>query len=280
MRARASGSGHARRRVLGGALLLTIGIAGQSCSGGGDGPTEPSSSTPQNGTGNPSTSGSIVGGWTGTTSQGLPIAILVNASNGIVLMMIGSSVAGATCTNSVTTFVPREPPDQPVAVGSGGSFTHSSSGSSGTLAVAGTLSASGTASGTLTINDTKCTGTLNATWTATRASSAEVNLAGTWNGTFASSLVARVPGVITVTQSAASVTGSFNIPSNGATGTIAGTVSGRMVTFTFTQTTVGCAGTFTGHGVLMPSPELLVYYYSGSDCLGSHSFGSGSASRQ
>jgi len=66
---------------------------------------------------------------------------------------------------------------------------------------------------------------------------------------------------------------------DGAMGTFVGTVSGRTATFTLTQTTPGCSGTFSGHAVVMPSPELLVYYYSGTDCLGTHTNGNGSATR-
>ena len=259
-----------------GTLLLVAACSGGGGDGDGDetnGPTGPSSpSTPSGGS-----NAQFAGGWTGTTSQGRDIALLVT-DNGIVLALVSTSVAGTSCTTGVTTFITREPPAQPIEVANG-AFSIATSGSSGSLAVAGVLAASGTASGTITVNDTKCVGSLNATWTATRASGALVNLSGTWNGTFASSLVSRVPGVFTLTQNGATLNGSFNIPSNGATGTVAGTISGRMATFTFTQTTAGCSGTFTGHGVVMSNPEVLVYYYTGSDCLGAHTGGNGSATR-
>ncbi len=248
-----------------------------ACSGGGDGAGGTDITAPPGGSSSPPPTGTVLGVWSGTTSQGLPFSLYVDAS-GIVLAVVGTSVQGATCTNAVTSVLSREPPSQPIAVTSG-AFSISTSGSSGSLAVSGTLSTSGTGTGTLTVNDTKCTGTLNGSWTATRATGPSVALGGTWNGSFASSLVSRVSGVLTIVQNGATLSGSFNIPSNGATGTIAGTVSGRMASFTFTQTTPGCSGLFTGHAVALENPEVLVYYYTGSDCLGAHTGGNGSATR-
>ncbi|MEA3245514.1 MAG: hypothetical protein U9Q74_05100 [Gemmatimonadota bacterium] len=140
------------------------------------------------------------------------------------------------------------------------------------------MTTAGTATGTINVVNTQCNGTLNATWTASKAGGPEVALSGTWNGTFASSLVSRTSGTLVLSQNGANVTGTYTLP-NGARGNLTGTVSGRTMTFTLSQTTVGCTGTFAGHGVLMPSPELLVYFYTGSDCLGSHTQGNGSASR-
>jgi hypothetical protein len=224
----------------------------------------------------PSGQGSIVGGWGGTTSQGRPIHFLVT-DLGIPLFMVNTSIVGTGCTNTVTSYLARTGADAPHAVTSG-AFSVSTSGSSGTLAMTGSLQTSGTASGTININDTRCTGTLTGTWTATKAAGAEVNLSGTWNANFASSLVARTSGTITLTQNGAAVTGTYLLP-NGAQGTITGTVSGRMATISLVQTTVGCPGTFTGYAAVMASPETLTYFYAGSDCLGAHTAGNGSATR-
>lgn len=248
-----------------------------SCSGGGDkaadvggsptGPTNPSGAN-----------AALVGGWSGTTAQGKSLSLLVQA-DGVTLVMVGWRTTGTTCNSDITQFMSRIPASTAYPLASGAFSAASTSSTLGTTTLAGTLQSSGSAAGTLTVNDTRCQGTTNTTWTATRAAGAEVNLAGTWNGTFASSLVTRINGTITLSQAGNAVTGTYSIPGNGAQGTFVGTVSGRTATFTLTQTTPGCTGTFSGHAVVMPSPEVLVYYYSGTDCLGMHTNGNGSATR-
>jgi hypothetical protein len=256
-----------------GIALLVAGVL--ACSGGG-GSDSPASPTSPGTTSTPATNASLAGGWGGTTSQGRLIHFLMTDA-GIPIFMVSTSIAGTLCTSTVTSYLPRVAPDAPHAV-TGGAFSVSTTGSSGTLAMTGTLLAAGTASGTITVNDTRCNGTLNGTWNATRATGADVNLTGTWNASFASSLVTRTNGTITLSQNGTALTGTYSLP-NGAIGTISGIIRGRMATMTLTQTTVGCTGTFTGYAAVMPTPETLTYFYSGTDCLGTHAGGNGSATR-
>lgn len=258
-------------------LVSAASVALAACGGGGDktgddggSPTAPGAAT--------GTNAAFAGGWSGTTAQGKPLSLLVQ-SEGVTLVMVGWRTTGATCNSDITQFMSRIPASTAFPL-SAGTFTGSvTSTTLGTTSLTGTLQSSGSAAGTLAVNDTRCQGTTNTTWTATRASAAEVNVTGTWNATFASSLVTRINGTLTLAQSGTAITGTYNIPGNGAMGTFVGTVSGRTATFTLTQTTPGCSGTFSGHAVVMPSPELLVYYYSGTDCLGTHTNGNGSAAR-
>lgn len=260
------------RSILRPAAFGVFMLSASAC--GGSDPDDPDDPTGPN----PPASNSLVGGWTGMTSQDRPFAMHVD-DTGVALIMIGFSVPGSGCPQG-TSVLPFEPPSTPLVITSG-AFTLSTSGSAGTRIISGSFGTTGGATGTLVINDTNCGGQLNATWTATKATSAAVDLSGTWNGTFKSSLVSQTAGVLTLTQSGTNVTGTYNIPSNGAGGTVSAQVFGRTVRFTMTQTTpASCPGTFTGHAVLMPSPELLVYNYTGSDCLGTHITGNGSGSRQ
>jgi hypothetical protein len=256
------------------ACLGSLLVAAAACSGGGgdskSSPTGPSTPT------TPSTQGSIVGGWGGTTSQGRTIHFLVT-DLGIPLFMVNTSIVGTACTSTVTSYLPRTGADAPHAV-SNGAFSVSTTGSSGTLAMTGSLQTSGTGSGAINVNDTRCNGTLNGTWTATKAAGPEVTLTGTWNANFASSLVPRTNGTITLTQNGAAIVGTYSLP-NGAQGTMTGTVSGRMATISLVQTTVGCAGAFAGYAAVSPPPETLTYFYAGVDCLGAHTGGNGTATR-
>lgn len=271
------GARRSRRWVVGG-LLGAIACGG----GSGDATAPPASpggnTTPPPTTPPPSPNAAFLGGWSGATSQGKPLAFHVT-ENGVAVVMVGWSVTGTGCTDNIVSFLSREPPNSPFAIADGAFTATQTSTTYGTLTLTGTLTAAGTASGSLTMNDTRCVGTLTGTWTATKATGPEVSLAGSWNGTFASSLVSRTNGSFTLTQSDRSVSGTYAVQT-GALGTLNGTLSGRTMAFSLTQTTVGCTGTFSGHGVVMPSPETLVYFYSGSDCLGAHTAGSGSATRQ
>ena len=198
---------------------------------------------------------------------------------GVALIMYGFGIPVTGCPQGLISFIPFESPTPLLPVTSG-SFTYSSSGSSGSRALTGTLTTTGSANGTLLVNDIQCNGTLNATWTATKASGASINLTGTWNATFRSSLVPQANGTLTLAQSGTTLSGTYTIPSTGAGGSVSGTVLGQTVKFTLTQTgPPGCTGTFTGHAVVMSPPEVLFFYYSGNDCLGMHAFGNGSGTR-
>jgi hypothetical protein len=49
-----------------------------------------------------------------------------------------------------------------------------------------------------------------------------------------------------------------------------GTIEGRLITFTLTQTSATCPGTFSGHGTVLSSPKSVVLFLTGSDCVGAH----------
>ena len=216
------------------------------------------------------------GAWSGTTSQARPFHFLVE-KNAVVAALFGFSVVGTACTDDVTLFIFREPPDTPYPV-SGAAFSFNTSGSRGTIAVIAELQENGAANGSLDVNAIVCNGSLPASWTASRTSTAGVNLTGTWSGALESSLVAQTDVTLTLSQSGTSLTGSYSTV-DGLGGTISGTVRGRFATFTLSQTEPGCSGTFKGHAVVLPSPEMLAFAYTGSDCLGSHTGGAGSAIR-
>ena len=261
--------------------LSLLALAAAACAGGGagdggtsDSPTGPSTpSTPQT-----SGASAVAGGWTGTTSQGRSFAMHVDDA-GVALIMIGFSVPGAGCPQGLVSFISFEAPRTPLTV-TNGAFTYSSTGSSGSLGLNGSLATAGTGNGTLTINDTQCNGLLNATWSATRAAGATVSLTGTWTGSLRSSLVAQSTASLTFAQSGNNITGTYSVSSTGAGGTISGVVLGRTARFTLTQTApANCPGTFNGHAVVSDTPVTLLFYYAGTDCLGTHTGGTGSAIR-
>jgi hypothetical protein len=198
---------------------------------------------------------------------------------GVALIMYGYSIPITGCPQGFVAFIPFESPTPLLPINSG-AFSFSSSGTSGNRTLTGTLTAAGSANGTLVINDTQCNGSLNATWTATKAAGATINLAGTWTATFRSSLVPQANGTLTLVQSGTTLSGTYTVPTTGAGGSVSGTVSGQTAKFTLTQTgPPGCTGTFTGHAVIMSPPEVLFYFYSGSDCLGIHTLGNGTGTR-
>lgn len=220
---------------------------------------------------------SFTGGWSGTTSQAKPFYLLVD-NNGIVLSMIGYRVQGSVCTDDIVSFVSKEPPSQPTAI-TDGDFTIISSNSARTYTASGTLGTDGNASGILNVTAVTCIGSTVATWTARRATGPEVTLTGTWSGSFYTSLVPTSTATYTLVQNGSAVTGTVAI-ANGGSFNFSGTVSGRMITFTATETTTGCSGSFNGHGTVMPSPEFMLFYFTGSDCRGSHTGGYGSGTRR
>lgn len=220
------------------------------------------------------------GGWTGTTSQNKAFAMFVEDA-GIALIMIGYGFNMTGCSTGIIGFSPFELPTLPLSIANG-SFTTTTSGGSRTIG--GTLTAAGTANGTLTVNDAQC-GVINSTWTATKASSATMNLGGTWVGSFRSSLAAQTAGTLSLLQAGNTLSGTYSVPSSGAGGTVSGTVLGQTARFILTQTEpVGCPGTFTGHAAVIPAsgaaPAVLFFFYSGADCLGVHTSGTGIGTKQ
>ncbi|HLA89268.1 MAG TPA: hypothetical protein VJL28_02410 [Gemmatimonadaceae bacterium] len=220
---------------------------------------------------------SFTGAWSGTTSQSKPFHLLVE-NNGIVLSMIGFRVQGTTCTDDILAFAIREPPNQPIAV-TDGDFTILGSSTARTYTATGTLDADGIASGTLDVTAITCNGSTFATWTAQRATGPEMTLTGTWRGSFYTSLVPTSTATYTLAQNGAALTGTATLATGGSF-SMTGTVSGRMITFTATETTAGCTGSFSGHGTVTLPSETMLLYFTGSDCLGAHTGGFGSGTRQ
>lgn len=251
----------ARRRFCVCVLGLLPAVAG--C-GGGDGGTGPGVS--------------YVGGWTGTTSQGLLLNFYVE-QNGIPLVVVHFTLTGTSCNQNLISFLSREGTEIPFAV-TGTTLTAQSSGSGGSIDITGTFDATGTtASGTLVVNSTSCGGTTNATWTATKAAGPGVNLTGNWTGTSQSSVASQTDITFQLAQSGQTVSGTYSTTAGGD-GTVSGSVSGTLFRFTLTQTTPGCTGSFTGHGIVIPTPtEFLQFNFAGNDCLGTHANGGGTADR-
>jgi hypothetical protein len=251
-------------RALAAALLVAT-----ACSGGGKDKSDPTS--PGN------TQGTVNGGWSGTTSQGRSIDFLVSDGK-VAITAISTNVTAGTCTSTFTTIISALYRQTTYPV-SNGQFTVAATTSAGTRTINGTLNVSGSGTGTLDVFDNKCATSMNGTWTATKAASPLISLSGTWNASFISSAQPiAVNGTMILTQSGSTVTGTYTTVSGGV-GTVSGSVFGRMFLFSLNQTTQACTGSFSGHGTLMPSPETMVYYYTGSDCLGTHNQGAGSATK-
>ena len=81
-----------------------------------------------------------------------------------------------------------------------------------------------------------------------------------------------------MSQTGSSTTGSYSVPASGAFGDITGAVIGSSLTFTLTQNNVACSGSFSGSATVTSST--MAFTFTGNDCLGAHSNGQGSATRQ
>lgn len=217
---------------------------------------------------------SYTGAWEGTTSQGHVLQFYVE-DDGIHITAFRFTIDGAACSTSSTVYLTREPPDGPYAV-TGADLAISTAGSSGVAQVNGSFSSATAASGTLHATSIPCNGAVDATWTAAKVTAAGTGFAGSWSGTLSSTQISPTTATINLTQNGATIGGAFGM-ANGATGTFAGTVSGNLGTFTITETTSGCAGSFAGHALRRDDgsgPRLFIGY-SGNDCLGAHNRGGG-----
>ena len=98
------------------------------------------------------------------------------------------------------------------------------------------------------------------------------SVAGTWDaavtvtGGTESPVGTRFSAVLALAQSGSNVSGTFTT-TTGSDGTVTGTVSGQVFTFTGTQT-APCAGSFSGTGTLGVYNTSMSGAYSGSDCGG------------
>lgn len=195
------------------------------------------------------------------------------------MAVVGFRVVGSSCTDDVDVFLAREEADTEFPI-TDDELSIQTGGSSGTITLAGSFTSASQASGTLTVNATLCSGVINETWTAAKATGVEADFTGTWAGTYSSSLVPPTSITFTMSQSGKNMTGSF-VSTNGGVGTISGTVSGRFAAFRITQTTQGCPGTYDGHAVVMEGPPSYMFFaYTGSDCLGSHTDAGGFVDKQ
>lgn len=218
----------------------------------------------------------FVGGWMATTSQGRILRFYVE-EQGIVMAAVGFTVDGTLCDEDLVVFISREDASDDPFLISDRDFTIQTSGAGGTITVSGTVAEGDQqASGTITVNSITCNGTASATFTATRASGPDMDLSGLWFGTSQSSLTAPSVIIFDLEQTGANLTGTFSSGAGGA-GTVSGSVSGKLLRFTLRQTTPGCTGTFTGHGVMIDAPVFVRFQFTGSDCLGTHENGSGTA---
>jgi hypothetical protein len=104
-----------------------------------------------------------------------------------------------------------------------------------------------------------------------------VDVTGRWVGTYTSSVTGNGTISMNLQQSGATVSGNY-ATSSGALGSVSGTVSSDIVTFTLTVTTPGCSGTFQGTGNvdIPPSgPLTQSFTYSGSSTCGGAENGTG-----
>jgi hypothetical protein len=105
---------------------------------------------------------------------------------------------------------------------------------------------------------------------------AEVNVTGTWSGSFYTNLVTSATITFTLIQSGTTVTGTYTSSSR-ASGSVNGTISASTIIFTLTQTTASCPGTFSGTATV--SGNTMTFTFSGHDCLGDHYGGYGTVTR-
>ncbi len=106
-----------------------------------------------------------------------------------------------------------------------------------------------------------------------------ISVAGTWTGSYSTSLVPNASIIITLTQTSNNVSGTFKSQS-GSTGTVSNftaTIESNRFDFSLEETTPDCSGTFTGTATV--SGDTMDFTFSGSDCLGYHANGSGRAIR-
>ncbi|MFA7227734.1 MAG: hypothetical protein WC061_01765 [Melioribacteraceae bacterium] len=109
------------------------------------------------------------------------------------------------------------------------------------------------------------------------AEPAAANYSGTWAGTITSNMISTpAPISITIFHTNNSITGSYEVIT-GASGTVAGSVNKNAITFTLTQTTQGCTGSFSGQGTF--NGTSMIFTYSGNDCWGTHSNGNGNVTK-
>ncbi len=98
-----------------------------------------------------------------------------------------------------------------------------------------------------------------------------------WFGDYSTSLIPSAGIEFILTQSCTYVTGSYVTAEEGRSvnGVFSGRVVGNAITFTLKQTAPSCTGIFHGTGTV--SDDTMEFTFTGSDCLGYHANGQGSA---
>jgi hypothetical protein len=223
------------------------------------------------------------GGWSGTTSQGHPIRILVEG-NRVHVLAVRAAITGATCNRDLTHFFLLAENGDAYPV-NGDAFTATRTGTDIAITVAGTFDGTA-ASGTVNAASADCDGEVAFTWTATKATGPAINVDGSWEGTAGGAAIGEQAFAVTFTQNGSSVEGTYEIGAV-ASGTISGTLIDRLFEFRLRSTTPGCPGSYDGVGVFhhlagsgsVPAVDFLAFAFSGSDCAGVLR-GGGSATRE
>lgn len=109
------------------------------------------------------------------------------------------------------------------------------------------------------------------------ASPPSVDVTGTWNGIYSSSLVSPAQLTLHLQQSNATVTGTYTSQIGGY-GTVSGNVVGNNIAnFVLTLANPECQGSFSG--TAMVTGDTINFDFTGHDCFGTHSNGHGSVIR-
>jgi hypothetical protein len=222
------------------------------------------------------------GAWSGTTSQGHPIRVLVDG-NRVRVIVVRAAITGTTCNRDLTHFFFRVEDGDAYPV-TGDAFSAAREDSDVSISIEGTFDET-SASGTVMAASADCDGEIDFTWTATKATAPAIDVSGNWDGTAGAAAIGEQVFSVTFTQSGSAVEGTYEIGA-AASGTITGTLVDRLFEFKLRSTTPGCAGSYDGVGVFhhlagsgsVPAVDLMAFSFSGSDCAGVLR-GGGSATR-
>ncbi len=103
---------------------------------------------------------------------------------------------------------------------------------------------------------------------------ATVNVTGTWSGAFSTSLVGGTL-VLVLSQTGNDVTGNYT--TDDSWGTVSGTVSENVMSFTLDELTIGCPGSFSGDATVTGNSMSVTF--TGDDCWGHHDNGRATATK-
>lgn len=212
------------------------------------------------------------GSWTGVTSQGSPISFTI-VNNSLCSLQIAVSISGAYCNISIEPTVAINPGKSLT----GNQFDFSTTFGNVPFSVHGEYGPADSFSGVIHASSTQCDGTVDIAWNATKHTQSQINLTGTWIGTYSTSLIATSDVTFNLTQTEAQYSGTY-YSTNKSQGTITGTISNSTMAFSLHQTTVNCNGDFSGSATV--TNDTMRFSFTGSDCLGYHANGTGTAIKQ